>query len=285
MRLGSKVTVIEAQTALAKHDPELTAVLLEALRAEGLELLENARIERADGQAGDIRVTVAIEGVTRVITGTHLLLAAGRKANIGELGLDAARVRHGQDGIVVGPAMRTSNRRIFAIGDCVAGPQFATHAASYHAAVVIKRSLFRLPAKVVDSVIPRVIFTTPEIASVGLTEAQARERRITYKVLRWPFAENDRAQAEGTTEGHVKAVVDRKGTILGAGIVGAQAGELIHVWSLAVSQRLNIKAMADFVAPYPTLGEINKRAAFRNYIELASRPLVRKMIGWLKKLG
>jgi pyruvate/2-oxoglutarate dehydrogenase complex dihydrolipoamide dehydrogenase (E3) component len=283
-RLGAKVTVIEGLTALAKDDPELTIILLRVLRDEGIEIRERAKVERIDGKAGAIRVSVSIDGKPEVIEGTHLLVAAGRKPNIADLGLEAAGIAYEKRGITVNSGLVTSNSKVFAIGDCTGGLQF-THVANYHAGIVIKRSLFRLPAKANNDMVPWVTYTEPELANVGLTEAQAKERKLDYKVLRWPYHENDRAQAERETRGHVKVITSSKGVILGAGIVGHHAGELIQIWSLAVSQKMKIKAMTDFISPYPTLGEINKRAAYRYFSAFGSNSAVRKVIGLLKKLG
>jgi pyruvate/2-oxoglutarate dehydrogenase complex dihydrolipoamide dehydrogenase (E3) component len=130
-----------------------------------------------------------------------------------------------------------------------------------------------------------VTYTDPELAHVGLTEDQAREKHGKVSVLRWPYHENDRAQAERLTHGHVKVVVAKSGSILGATIVGAHAGELIQMWSLAISQKMKIKAMTGFISPYPTLSEVNKRAAIKYYASGPGNPLVRKVIGLLAKLG
>ena len=284
LRLGSKVTVIEGMKALAKDDPELTIILLRALRDEGVVIREGAKVVRVDGSAGRIAVSIEIDGRAEVIEGTHLLVAAGRKPNISDLGLEAAGIKFARQGITVDSTLRTSNANVFAIGDCTGGLQF-THVANYHAGIVIKRALFRLPAKANNDLVPWVTYTEPELANVGLTEAQAKERGIACKVLRWPYHENDRAQAERATHGHVKVITNAKGVILGAGIVGEHAGELIQIWSLAVSQKMNIKAMTDWIAPYPTLGEINKRAAYRYFSSFGAKPIVRKVIGFLKKFG
>jgi pyruvate/2-oxoglutarate dehydrogenase complex dihydrolipoamide dehydrogenase (E3) component len=284
LRLGSKVTVIEGLTALAKDDPELTVILLRSLRDEGLVIREGAKVSRVAGKAGNVQVSVEIDGKPEVISGTHLLVATGRKPNISDLGLEAAGIAYEKRGITVDSGLVTSNRRVFAIGDCIGGLQF-THVANYHAGIVIKRALFRLPAKANNDIVPWVTYTEPELANVGITEAEAKKRKLDYKVLRWPYHENDRAQAERTTGGHVKVVTDKRGVILGAGIVGEHAGELIQIWSLAVSQGMKIKAMTDWISPYPTLGEINKRAAYRYFATFGASPTVRKVIGFLKKLG
>ena len=284
LRLGSRVTVLEGMQALAKDDPELTSVLLEQLRAEGLVVRENTVADRVEGRAGSLRVTVRVDGRPEVVEGTHLLIATGRKPNIDDLDLAAAGIKSEKRGIVVNSGLLTANPKVFAIGDCIGGLQF-THVANYHAGLVIRRALFRLPVKVDDRVVPWVTFTEPELAHVGLTEAQAKAARYKVNILRWPYHENDRAQAERETTGLIKVVTDHRGTILGASIVGAHAGELIQMWSLAISQKLGIKAMTAWISPYPTLTEINKRVAYRYYAAAASNPMVRKAIGWLKVLG
>jgi pyruvate/2-oxoglutarate dehydrogenase complex dihydrolipoamide dehydrogenase (E3) component len=283
-RLGSGVTVLEGAKALAKDDPEMTAVLLKHLRGEGIDIREGATVERVERIRSGVRVTVAAGDRTEAVDGTHILVAAGRRPNVGELNLEAARVKFDKRGITVNKGLRTSNSRVFAIGDVTGGLQF-THMANYHAGIVIRRALFRLPAKVDTRLVPWVTYTEPELAHVGLSEEQATKAKIAINVLRWPYHENDRAQAERATEGHIKVVTDKKGRILGATIVGLHAGEVIQMWSLAISQGLKIKAMTGWISPYPTLGEINKRAAYRFYATAASNPLLRKIVGFMARLG
>jgi pyruvate/2-oxoglutarate dehydrogenase complex dihydrolipoamide dehydrogenase (E3) component len=284
LRLGSKVTVLEGLKAMGKDDPELAAVVLKSLREEGLVIREQTLVEKVEGKAGAIRVMVKSGDKQDLVEGTHLLIAAGRRPNLQGLDLEAAGIAYERSGIKVDSGLVTSNPKVFAIGDCVGGLQF-THVANYHAGIVIRRALFRMPAKVDTGRVPWVTYTEPELAHVGLTEEQARKANARINVLRWPFHENDRAQAERETEGFVKVVTDGKGRILGASIVGAHAGELIQMWSLAIAQGLKIKAMTDWISPYPTLAEVNKRAAIRYYSAATSSPMVRKVIGWLKKLG
>jgi pyruvate/2-oxoglutarate dehydrogenase complex dihydrolipoamide dehydrogenase (E3) component len=200
------------------------------------------------------------------------------------LNLEAAGIQHDRRGVTVNARLLTSNRRVFAIGDVTGHAPF-THVANYHAGIVIRRAIFHLPAVVDEAGIPWVTFTDPELAHVGLTEEVARKRLGKLNVYRWPYYENDRAQTERATDGFVKVVTDAKGRIRGASIVGEQAGELIQMWSLAISQGLTIKAMTEWISPYPTLSEINKRAAFGYYAAAASKPLVRKLIGWLTRFG
>jgi pyruvate/2-oxoglutarate dehydrogenase complex dihydrolipoamide dehydrogenase (E3) component len=282
-RLGSRVVVIEAETALSKDDPELSGQLLKCLRTEGIDIREGVKAERVESLPGYLRVHVSIGDRMDVIEGTHLLLAAGRSPNIGDLNLEAGRVKYGKGGIIVDKGLRTSNSRVFAIGD-VTGGQF-THMADHHAEVVIRRALFKLPAKVNNTIVPWVTYTEPELAHVGLTEQQAEKQKIAVNVLRSPFHENDRAQTERATQGHIKVLTDKKGRILGATIVGAEAGELIQMWSLAIAQGLKIKAMGEWIAPFPTLGEINRRAAMRCYETVAAKPFARSVVGILSRLG
>lgn len=284
LRLGAKVTVIEGLKALGKDDPELTSVVLAQLRKEGLVIREGAKVERVAGKAGDIKVTIAMGDGHDTVAGTHLLIAAGRRANVADLDLDKAGIVYDRGGIKVDRRLLTSNKRVFAIGDCIGGLQF-THVANYHAGIVIRRALFRLPVKTDAGILPWVTYTDPELAHVGLSEEQARQAGHKISVLRWPYHENDRAQAERHTEGFVKAVVAKNGRILGATIVGAQAGELIQMWALALSQRLKIKAMTGHVAPYPTLSEISKRAAIKAYATAPFNPLLRKVMDLLAKFG
>ena len=283
-RLGSRVIVVEGMKALGKDDPEMTAVLLDSLRGEGIDIREGALVERVEAGNGYVKVHIKTESGPQTIDGSHILVAAGRRPNLADLGLDAAGIKHDRRGITVNAGLVTSNPKVFAIGDVTGGLQF-THVANYHAGIVIRRALFRLPAKVRNETVPWVTYTEPELAHVGLTEEEARKRGKTPGVLRWPYHENDRAQAERTTHGHVKVVTDKKGRILGATIVGEHAGELIQMWSLAISQGLGIKAMTEWISPYPTLSEINKRVAFRHYAAAPGNPLVRKAIGFLAKLG
>jgi pyruvate/2-oxoglutarate dehydrogenase complex dihydrolipoamide dehydrogenase (E3) component len=284
LRLGSRVTVIEVGRALGNGDPELTELVVERLAAEGLDIRQGALVERVSGGTRLIDVHLTEDGKTTVLRCTHLLIAAGRKPNVSGLNLEAAGIKYDTRGIRVNKGLATSNGRVLAIGDVTGGPHF-THVANYHAGIVVRRTLFRLPATVDDAIIPWVTFTDPELAYVGLTEVEARRRSGGIRVYRWPYYENDRAHTEHATGGLVKVVTDSRGRIKGAGIVGEQAGELIQMWSLAVAQGLDIKAMTHWISPYPTLSEINKRAAFGYYAAAAASPAVRKTVGWLAKLG
>ena len=283
-RLGAQVTVIEAATLLSRDDPELVAVLRQRLRADGVDLIEGARVERVEGNPQAVAVHVVDGGLPRRIEGSQLLIATGRQANVDGLNLAAAGIDHTPKGIRVDARLRTGNRRVFAIGDVIGDYPF-THAAGYHASVVLKNALFRLPVKADHRALPRVTYGDPELAQVGLTEAEATAHGQACRVLRSAYADNDRAQAERRTEGLAKIVVTPAGHILGAGIVGAHAGELIHIWVLAMQQRLKIGAVATMIAPYPTFGEINKQAAGRFFAAWLFRPATRRIVRLLARFG
>jgi pyruvate/2-oxoglutarate dehydrogenase complex dihydrolipoamide dehydrogenase (E3) component len=247
-------------------------------------LRQGVSIAHVEASGAGVAVVLSGAGGHERVTGSDLLIATGRHAHVEGLHLDAAGIAHTASGITVDRSLRTSNRRVYAIGDVIGGPQF-THAANYHAGLVIRNALFRLPVKADDSLIPRVTFTDPELAHVGLTEDEAKRARKTIRILRWPFAENDRAQAERATRGHIKVITDKGGRILGATIVGAGAGELITTWSLALANRLKIRAIVGTVVPYPTFGEIGKRAAITYFLPRLTSPFVQRIIGWVRRLG
>jgi len=279
-RLGSKVTVLEGLKALGKDDPELAAIALARIRSEGVEIVEGALASEITDEGG---VTVKTKGGASY-TGSHLLMAVGRKPNIDRLDLDKAAIEFDRPGITVGANLKTSNRRAYAIGDVAGGLQF-THMANYHAGIVIRSALFGLPAKATNAHIPWATYTDPEIAQVGLTEAEASEKHgNALEVLRFDFAENDRARAELNTTGLIKVMVV-KGRPVGASIVGAGAGELIQIWALAIANKLKIGAVAAMVSPYPTMGEINKRVAGAYYTpRLFENPRVKRIVRFVQRL-
>jgi pyruvate/2-oxoglutarate dehydrogenase complex dihydrolipoamide dehydrogenase (E3) component len=283
-RLGSEVTVLEAGKSLAAADPELAAQLLETLRAEGIEIQEGATVARVV-KRGRLGVRVTLEApAPQQLDGSHLLIAAGRRPDLDGLGLPAAGVAFDAAGIRVDRRLRTTNRRVYAIGDVAAGPNF-THWASYQAGLVVRSILFRFGGRLQRELLPSVVFTDPELAHVGLGEEEAHRRHGRIRILRWPFSENDRAQTERAARGLVKVVAARNGRILGAGILGENAGELIAPFALAVSQRLTVKAFATTVFPYPTRSEAARRAALAFYVPMAGSPWVKRAIRLLRRLG
>ena len=284
-RLGANVTVLEAFDPLGKDDPELTRVVLDHLRDEGVQILAQAKISNISQTKAGVSVELEHDGTGKTVKGSHLLVAAGRKPNVDGLNLEAAGIEYDRRGIKVDDGLRTTNRKAYAIGDVAGGLQF-THVAGYHAGLVIRNALFRLPAKNKTGHIPWVTYTDPELAHVGLTEQAAREQHgDAATVLKWPFEENDRARTERKTDGMIKVVTAKNGRILGATIVGPNAGELIQSWGLAISAGLKIKAMIDQVVAYPTLAEVSRRAAITQYADLPAKPWIRQLIGFLKKFG
>jgi pyruvate/2-oxoglutarate dehydrogenase complex dihydrolipoamide dehydrogenase (E3) component len=280
-RLGARVTVLEAAAFLAKDDPELSAIVVARLRAEGVGLRAPVKIARVERTPGGM--AVVLDGGERV-EGSHLLVAAGRAPVVEGLDLETAGVAHTERGITVDASLRTSNRNVWAIGDCN-GLYAFTHMAGYEASLFIRGALFRAPARLDAAIVPWATYTDPELAQVGLSEREARDKHgKAIKVLRWKLAENDRAQTERQTEGMVKAITDRRGRILGAAIVAPQAGELIQPWCLAISRRLKISALASFVPPYPTLGEASKRAAGSYFTERLFGPRTRGLVHLLARL-
>ena len=284
-RLGSQVTVLEGLKALGKDDPELAAHVLRALRDDGVAIREGARVTSVEkrGKSG-VRVNIETADGAETIDGTHLLLAAGRAANVEGLGLDTAGVDYDRKGIKVTDKLRSTNRRVYAIGDVAGGLQF-THVAGYHAGLVLRPLLFRLPARENRTIIPWVTYTDPELAQVGMTEADALKAHKGVRILRWPYAENDRAQAERKTEGFIKLVTSARGKILGCSIVGANAGEMINIYALAVAQGLGVRDIASYVPPYPTMSEIGKRASITYFAGATRKPIVRRLIRFLRIFG
>ena len=282
--LGARVTVLEVATLLANDDPELVDILRQKLRADGVDLREGVKIARVERAGNGVAAVLSGDGGETRIEGSDLLVATGRRPNVEDLGLDVAGVETGKRGIVVDARLRTTNKRIYAVGDVAGAYQF-THIAGYHAGIVLRNALFRLPAKVDYSAVPWVTYTRPELAHVGLTEAAARKGGQDIRVLRWPFADNDRAQAERMTDGLIKVIVAKKGRVLGASILGAHAGELILPWVMAVRTRSKIGAIASLIAPYPTLSEVSKRAAGSYYMPSLFSERTKRVVRFLRIFG
>jgi pyruvate/2-oxoglutarate dehydrogenase complex dihydrolipoamide dehydrogenase (E3) component len=286
-RLGAAVTVVEAATPLGRSDPEAVETVLATLRREGVVIRTGQAVKAVKPPAapgGNIALVIDSGQGEETITGSHLLVAVGRKPNVHDLGLERAGITFSSQGVSVDRGLRTTNRRVYAIGDAAGGPQF-THVANYHAGLVIRNALFRLPVRVDERALPFVTFTDPELAQVGLTESEATSRGMPINVLRWPYFENDRARAEGETEGHIKLVTTRRGRLLGATIVGSHAGELIATLTVAVGRKLNVSAFAGMTVAYPTLAEIGKRAAISFYGRSLTNTAVRRIVAWLRYLG
>jgi pyruvate/2-oxoglutarate dehydrogenase complex dihydrolipoamide dehydrogenase (E3) component len=288
-RLGTPVTVVEAEPRLlAREDPELAGAVERTLMREGIDLRLGTSIERAESRGSGIVLTLRRDESEESIEGSHLLVATGRRPVVEDLGLEVAGIAHDRTGITVDRGLRTANRRVYAIGDAAGGPAAAfrfTHAANHQAGLVIRNALFRLPVRVDAAPVPRVTYTDPELAAVGLSEEEVRAKRQSFRILRWPFAENDRAQAEQATAGLVKAIVTPRGRVLGCGIAGAHAGELIVPWTLAIAKGLKVQDLAGLVFPYPTFSEVTKRAAVEFIRPATQAPWARRAINLVRRLG
>ncbi len=257
-RLGSEVTIIASSDhLLPKEDPEAALVIQQQLESEGIRVITATRVERVEQIDGKKHLWAG----SQKITVDEILVAAGRTPNVESLNLEAAGVEVGERGILVNEKLQTTNPRIYACGDVIGGYQF-THVAGYEASIVLKNALFFPVTKANYRVIPWATFTDPELARVGLTEKQAKEQYgDDVYVLKQDFSGVDRAQAEAATKGFAKIITRGNGEILGAHLVGASAGELLHEIVLAMSNNLKISALSGIIHIYPTLAEVNSKAA------------------------
>ena len=284
-RFGSEVTIVDISEPMGRAEPEHAAMVVEALEEEGVTFHAPARTARVRRTEGGVALDLE-DGTT--IEGSHILVAAGRAPVVDGLNLEAANVTYSKRGIDTDVNLRTSNPKVFAVGDVAAGRGGLTHAAGYHAGVIIKQFYFlppilnRLFAKA-DATIPAAIYAEPELASVGLTEAEAREAGHDVRTSTADFSGNDRAIAERETHGAVKIVATPKGRILGASIVGENAGDLIQIVGLAMREGVKMSGLAQMIAPYPTRGEAVKRAAGAFYTDSIFSPKTRKLAGVLTR--
>ena len=283
-RLGAEVTLVERKRLLGRDDPELVAIVRAQLIEDGVTIHEETPVTAVEADGAGVALTCGSGDASVRLSGSHLLVAAGRRPKIEGLGLEDAGVALNDGVPLIDARLRTTNKRIFAIGDVV-GPYRFTHTASYQARIVITNALFRLPARVRYDAVPWVTYTDPELAHVGLSEAEARAKGNEVRILRFPFEENDRAIAEGATRGLVKVVATRRGRVLGASIVGAHAGELILPWVLAVKYRLGVGKLAQAIVPYPTLSEASARAARSFHAPMLFGPRTKRLVRMLARLG
>ncbi len=281
-RLGSQVSVVQrSQQVLSNEDSDIAAVVFETLRKEGVQFYTGHTPVRVEGSAGDIRLRLKTsDGIEKPLNATHLLVATGRQANLENLGLAAANVQlNDKNHLMLDKRLRTTNKHIYACGDVTNGYQF-THMAEHQAGVVLRNTLFHLPAKVEERVIPWCTFTDPEVARVGLSETEAKDQGISHKVYTFPFKEMDRAITDADTAGFAKLITDPKGKLLGAAIVGPHAGEIIHEYVLALSKKMKAADLSNFIHIYPTLAQINRRVADARRKESLT-PTAKK---WMKRI-
>lgn len=279
-RLGSKITLVEAARLLGRMDTDHADLVRESLIADGVDVVESqkaARIETVDGG-----ITVELES-GRQIKGSHLLAAMGRTPVTDGLGLDAAGIETNAAGIITDDKLRTTNKKIFAAGD-IAGKGQLTHLAGWHGSVIVRNLYFGLPTKQSSSVIPAAVYTDPVIASAGLTEADARDQHGgSIKIAHWGFDDNDRALSEGRARGGVKLVIGKGGKLLGAHAAGDRADDLIQIPAAVIQRGGKVSELTSVVAPYPTRGEIWKRAAGSYYEPIVFGPFAKFWAGLLTR--
>lgn len=284
LMLGTKVTILEVHSLLSHDEPDLVNLLRNHFLEQGLNLHEQIKIIRVSQDKNQLCITIEKNGDEINILGSDLLIATGRNANVSHLNLESADVRYSPKGINVNKKLQTSNKKIYAIGDATDSFQF-THIANYHAGIVLRNILFRLPAKTNYDALPWVTYTEPELAHVGLSTKDAQKKLSEFKTLTWSFNEIDRALAENKTFGKIKVITTTRGKILGATILGPNAGELIIPWIMAIQQKKSIHSMTDFIIPYPTFSEIHKFVASEFYKKILFSKWTQKIINFLRVFG
>ena len=282
--LGSKVSLLEGFKLLPNDDPDAVKIVRERLLSMGICIYEGINVDSVESKPRKgLSALIESEGKQIKIDGTHLLVSTGRRANVQGLGLEAAEVKFSDRGIEVDRRLRSSNKKIYAMGDVTGSYQF-THIANYHAGIVLRNILFRLPAKVDTNAIPWVTYTEPEIAHVGLLVEDAEKRRDVC-ITSSSFSDNDRAVVAGATTGQITVITNKKGRVLGTTIVGTEAGELILPWVIAVREKKSLRMFTDTIIPYPTLSEISKRVAGEFYKPQLFSHKTRGLVRFLLKFG
>jgi pyruvate/2-oxoglutarate dehydrogenase complex dihydrolipoamide dehydrogenase (E3) component len=278
-RLGAKVTIVEAGQPLGRLEPEHAALAIDSLKADGVNFQLGAMAQSV-AKAEDGSITLTLES-GEIVTGSHLLVAAGREPIFDGLDLDKAGVETNAFGVVTDDKLRTTNKRIYAAGD-IAGKGQLTHLAGWHGSVIVRNLYFGVPTKQSSQPIPQTVYTDPPLASVGLSEAAAREQfgdKIT--VSSFGFDDNDRAIAEGDTRGGVKIIVGKGGKVLGAHAAGARADDILQIAQGVMAAGGTVRDLTSPVPAYPTRGEVFKRAAGKYYEPTVFGPFARTWSGIL----
>lgn len=278
-RLGSEVTVIEPDKPMGRDDPESVAVVMDVMREEGVRFV-TGKAAKITGGAG--AVTVYTDG-GEAIAGTHLLLAVGRKARVSGFGAEDIGIATGRNGFATDARRRTSVKGIYAIGDCRDGPRL-THVSGYEGSNVALEIVTGLPIKVDFRALPWCTYTEPEVAQIGLTEAEARAQHGDgVTIVKEEFSENERSIAEGYTKGHMKMVLKGK-KVLGVSVVGKNAGELLLPFTQMITGKSNTFALGSAIISYPTRSEISKAAAFSAWEPTVFGSLPKKYAALVAKL-
>lgn len=286
-RLGTAVTVVDPSVPLANSDPELVAVVLERMGAEGVSIRQGTEVVQIQPRSQGIGIIIRTGDRDEMLDASHILIANGKAPNLDGLDLDKAGIRRSSEDslrLELSPTLRTSNRRVYAVGG-VTGADQRARLAVHHARAVVRSALLGLPVRADASRVPTVVFTDPEIAEVGMTEPEARKTLGEgYAVLRTSFADNDRAKATQQGYGLIKLIVDRRGRILGAGTVGDRAGELIALLSLAISKRMSVADLGSFPVPHTTLSESIGRLAEAQLRDRPVGPVMERLVSLVRLL-
>jgi len=259
-------------------------IVKEQLEKSSITLHEGIKIEKISQENDRVTISAEQDGQKITLSGTDLLIATGRRANVGDLNCESAGVEYSPKGITVDKRLRTSNKKIYAIGDAAGSFQF-THVANYHAGVVLKNLLFKLPVAVDYSAVPWVTYTEPELAHVGLLSEEAKSKKMAINITELAFSENDRAQTEQSTVGKIKVITNQKGRILGVTIVGSHAGDFLLPWIMAIREKKTLRAFTDTIVPYPTLSEASKQIAGKFYTPKLFSKKVRFLVRFLQLFG
>jgi len=277
-RLGSRVSVIHrGGGVLGKEDPDMAGLVQKALEGEGVRFLLNSQVKLVSGDERRVVVTFESPEGQGTLEASKLLVALGRNPNIQDLDCPAAGVEFTDRGIAVDRRQRTSQKHIFAAGDC-AGRFLFTHAAGYEGSIAVSNAVFHLPRKADYAWLPWCTFTDPELASIGHNETSAKKSGLEFDVYMEEFSANDRAQAEGESGGRLKLLLGHGGRPLGVQILAPRAGELINEWVSVLGGGVRLSTLAGAMHPYPTLGELNKRVAGSVLADKIFSPRVRKIL-------
>ncbi|MDZ7682052.1 MAG: FAD-dependent oxidoreductase [Fodinibius sp.] len=267
-RLGSEVTVIDmADRIMTNDDPKLARMLKEKLESEGIEYVLGAQVNKVSSENGEVNVEVLVDGETKAVSGTELLMATGRRASVEGLNLEAAGVAYSKKGVQVNEKCQTNVSHIYGCGDVTGDYQF-THMSEHTAKVATTNALLKYPMKVDADHVPWCTYTDPELGHIGATEQELREHGKSYEVYRFPFSKIDRALTESEGEGLIKVFAKKwNGKILGASVLGTNAGEMISEYAVAMKNGVSLRNLADTIHPYPTYGLGARRAADQWYIK------------------
>ena len=283
--LGADVSVIDKAGALGHVDADLAAFVKRQLAADGIDLHEATQVRRIDPRGDGVRVSIVPPtGPEATVDGSHLLLATGREPVVEGLGLETANVRFSASGIAVDRSLRTSNRRIFAVGD-VTGHMPTAAGARAQASIVLGTALLGVPRTFDATRVPRTVYSTPPIACIGMDESTARAQGLPIEVWHASFGANDHARAAQTGAGLLKVITDRNGRLLGAGIVGPGADSLLSVWCLALAQKLHLADLAEMILPYPSLSGLAQDIAMQAAARRLTRPFMQRAMRFVRKLG